>query len=148
VFSAESRILPLGWRVFAFTGLARAKISSPPADAFVCFFLGGFLLEFGFRSGSSFGLLCVIFLFARWRQGKRLFEFARLIFLFGFVGVAQLFVWLSQFFVSVPVAAGSVCWRACGAFVLFGFCLFEKKLLSSWCYHFYFASGLCSFLYE
>ena len=46
---AVACFLPLGWRVFAFVGLARAKTSSPSADA--CWiFLGGFLLEFGFRS--------------------------------------------------------------------------------------------------
>ena len=67
------------------------------------------------------------FLFARWRQGKYLVEFARLIFLFGFVGIAQFFVWLSQFFVSVSAAAGTIFWWACGNFVLFGFCLFEKN---------------------
>ena len=46
---AVACFLPLGWRVFAFVGPARAKTSSPSADA--CWiFLGGFLLEFGFRS--------------------------------------------------------------------------------------------------
>ena len=89
------------------------------------FFLGSFLSEFGFRS-FLFGF-CASFLFTRWRQGKCLGEFACLIFLFGFVRLAQFFVWLSQFFVSVSAAVGTIFWWACGTFVLFGFCLFEKN---------------------
>ena len=64
------------------------------------------------------------FLFERWRQGQCLVEFARLIFLFRFFWIAQYLVWLSQFFVFVSAAVGN--------FVLFGFRLFEKKLLGSW----------------
>ena len=58
-----------------------------------------------FTSSSALGVFFWAFvrhfLFARWRQGKCLFCFARLIFLFGYVGFAQLFaffVWLSRFF--------------------------------------------------
>ena len=61
------------------------------------------------RRTFPFGFFCAAFCWSSafgvsfllgfcWRQEKCLFEFARLIFLFGFVGVAQLFVWLSQFF--------------------------------------------------
>ena len=46
----------------------------------------GFLLGFG------------MFLLGRWRQGKCFVGLARLIVLFGFVGLAQFAAWLSQFF--------------------------------------------------
>jgi hypothetical protein len=82
--------------------------------------LRSFLLEFDFR-GFLLGF-CASFLFERWRQGKCFVEFARLIFWFVFVGLAQFFVWLSQSFVGAAVGA-SFGW-ACGDLILFGYRLF------------------------
>jgi ABC-type enterobactin transport system permease subunit len=89
--------------------------------------LGSFLLEFGFRS-FLFGF-CASFFVYTVATGKCLVEFARLIFLFGFVGVgvAQLFVWLSQFFVSMSAAAGTIFWWACGTLFCLAFAFLRKS---------------------
>ena len=47
--------------------------------------------------------------FGRWRQEKRFVGLAGLIFLFGFVGLAQFAAWLSQFFVLAAVGE-IICW--------------------------------------
>ena len=101
---------------------ASAKISSPSAGA-RCVFLGAFCRSSAF--GIFFGAFVRQFAFTRWRRGKRLLllssrvEFCCLV----FWGHAMV----------------------CGAFVLFGFCLFGKKLLSSWRYLFLFRVGLAQF---
>ena len=67
--------------------------------------------------------------------------------MFCFVGIAQFFVWLSQFFASVSAAAGNFFFWACGNFVLFGFRLFEKKNVELMALALLFRVGLAQFFF-
>jgi hypothetical protein len=67
------------------------------------------------------------FLFERWRQGQCLVEFARLIFLFGFFWIAQFLVWLSQFFVFVSAAVGTIFVGLVGILFCLAFAFLRKN---------------------